>query len=205
MAIKTDKTVLYHISKCGGTWAGEAVRRVGLPYSRCKEDKKKIVELGNEFGLRRKHGIPRFMLPEEVEGLFSVCFVRHPLSWYKSIWDYKKNPAARGRYPPDIYWVPDYDEFVTNLLDAYPGGFVTKLYQYYVGEYANQVDFIGHLEYLTDDLVIALTLAGETFDEDLLRARGPRNVSKKSTAVLSTETHNRVLEAESWVLERFYG
>ena len=198
MAIQTDKTVIYHISKCGGTWVGEAVRRVGLPYERCKEDKEKLKKLDNEFGLRRKHGVPAFT--KGVEGLFSVCFIRHPLSWYKSIWDYKKNPVSRGRYPPDIYWVPDYDDFVTGLLDAYPGGFVTKLYQYYT-----DVDFVGRLEHLADDLVTALTLAGETFDEEALRASGPRNVSKKSTAVLSTETYNRALEAESWVLERFYG
>jgi hypothetical protein len=205
MAVKTNKTVLYHISKCGGTWAAEALRRVGLPYSRCKENKEKLNELGNEFGLRRKHGIPVFMLPEEVKGLFSVCFVRHPLSWYKSVWSYKREPVSRGKFPPDKYWVPDYEEFVKNMLFVFPEGFVTKLFQYYVGEHADQIDFIGRQEYLADDLVTALTLAGETFDEHLLRARGWRNVSKKSDAVLSDETYNRVLEVEKWVVDNFYG
>ena len=206
MAVKTKKWVLYHVPKTGGIYAKEAIMRTGLRYGRCRDKSVGHKELRNEFKLEREHSIPAAMWPEEVKGLFSFCFVRHPVTWYKSIWSFRAMHQVRNmKFPVDRHWVPDYEEFVVSMLDAYPRGFVTKLFQYYVGESGDRLDFVGRQENLTNDLVTALTLAGETFDEQLLRGTKKYNVSKKSAVALSEETQDRVLEVEKWVVDNFYG
>ena len=205
MAIRTERSVIYHIPKCGGTWVQMAIGRAGLYHDRCVDKAVKHKELRNEFGLMRKHSVSSNMWPEEVKGLFHFCFVRHPLTWYNSVWRFRRVvPVPNSRFPIDRYWVPNYEEFITNILNDYPEGYVTKLFQFYVGENLDGVDFIGRQENLANDLVKALTLAGETFDEDALRATKRKNISKKFNTVLSEETQNRVLETEKWVIDSFY-
>ena len=205
MAIRTDKSVFFHIPKTGGIWAKEAIRRTGLPYHRCRDRAVGHKELRNELNLEREHSIPANMWPKDVEGLFSFCFVRHPLTWYQSIWRFRKSyQVLNTKFPVDRNWVDDYDLFVNNMLDAYPKGFVTELFQYYVGENLDIVNYIGKQESLADDLVKALTLAGETFDEKALRATKPFNKSRRFPAVLSEKTQDRVLETEKWVIDSFY-
>jgi len=205
MAVKTKKSVIYHIPKCGGIWVKETIRRAGIPYTRSKDRAVGHKELRNDFRLEREHSLPPNMWPEDVKGLFSFCFVRHPLGWYKSIWRFRKNyQVLNPKFPVDRNWVPVYEDFVNNMLNSYPNGFVTELFQYYVGENIDGVDFVGRQENLADDLVKALTLADETFDEKILRTTKRWNRSKEYTAVLSEETQNRVLEVEKWVIDSFY-
>jgi len=201
VAIRTDKSVFFHIPKTGGIWAKEAIRRTGLPYHRCRDRAVGHKELRNELNLEREHSIPANMWPEEVKGLYSFCFVRHPLGWYKSIWSFRKlHQVLHPKFPVDQHWMPNYEQFVINMLDAYPGGFVTKLFRFYVGG----VDFVGRQENLANDLVKALTFAGETFDERILRSTKRFNVSPSYEVVLSKETQERVLEVEKWVIDSFY-
>lgn len=203
MAIKTEKSVIYHIPKCGGIYAKEAVRRSGLKYGRCKEYKTGV-------WLKREHATPSVVIEEHKDGLFSFCFVRRPIEWYKSFWCYRMRSRTLDlRSPIDWCWNNEFDQFVINVLDAFPTGYVTNLYQCYVGRNADQMDFIGRQENLTDDLVKALTLAGEVFDEKILRSTKHFNASAArpkygNLATLSDETTNRVLEAENWIIEKFY-
>lgn len=198
---RSGKSVVYHIPKCGGVWVKEAMRRSGVKYDRCRGSGRKF-----SFGLVREHAPPDGVAEEDREGRFAFCFVRHPVGWLKSFWCYRvKTGRLDAKFPPDACWDDCFEPFVLNLLDAYPGGFVTHLYQHYVGD----VDFVGRQESLADDLVMALTLAGEEFDEVALRALGRRNVSggkerMKKLLMLSDGTRERTLGVERWVVERYY-
>jgi len=201
MAVKTDKSVFYHIPKTGGIWVKEAMRAGGLELSRCRNKR-----VSHSFALKREHATPDVVCEEEKAGRFSFCFVRGPVGWLRSFWCYRiKTGALDPKFPLDGLWHGEFESFVLNVLGAYPGGFVTKLYRFYVDD----VDFVGRQERLANDLMWALVLAGEQFDEQKLRATRWRNVSAASPQLaslcqLSTETEARVEAAESWVLDRFY-
>ena len=51
----------------------------------------------------------------------------------------------------------------------FPNGFVTELFQYYVGKDLSKINFIGKQENAENDLVEALKLSGQEFDEGRLR------------------------------------
>lgn len=207
MAVRTSRAVIYHIARTGGIWIKVAIHRSGLRYDRCKHRRGAI----HEFGLVREHATPDMLRPEDKEGLFSICFVRHPVNWVKSFWAFRVRTGYLDmKFPLDRIWNDDLEKFVANILSEYPEGFVTRLYQYYIGEKADRLDFIGRQENLVDDLVQALTLAGEEFDEVTLRATGRKNAAASSPrfaglCLLSQETTDRILEAEGWVLDNFYG
>jgi hypothetical protein len=181
MASKTEKSVIYHIPKCGGIWVKEAMRRSGLRYDRCRH-----VRAAHPFSLKREHAPPDMVRDGEKVGRFSFCFVRHPLGWLRSFWAFRvKTSWLDYKFPADRLWDDMFDIFVDNLVDAYPQ------------------------EHLADDLVTALTLAGEDFDEERLRTTPWRNIAAagrrfRKLCVLSERTEQRALEADAWVVETFY-
>lgn len=172
----------------------------------------------NPFGLYSGHKMPDGISEENKDGRFLYTFVRHPIAWYKSFWCFRikaRDGAGYatikpGRFVLDRYWSPKWDEFVDNVLEGYPDGFVNKLYRAYVGDNCEKVNFIGKQENLANDLVKALTLAGEDFDEKKLRATKRVNVAaglKKygKLCKLSKKLEKKILDKERWVIERFYG
>ena len=201
MAIRTDKSIFYHIPKTGGVWVKETMRRAGLEYGRCRDK-----PVSHPFRLKREHATPAVVRDEDKAGRFSFCFVRRPVSWYRSFWCYRiKTDTVGQKFPLDLMWDDEFEPFVRNVLAACPNGFVTKLYQFYVDD----VDFVGRQENLRGDLVRALTLAGEQFDENAIRNTRRFNMSATSKRFigkceLSAETRARVQKTEAWVLERFY-
>jgi hypothetical protein len=208
MAIRTTKSVIYHIPKCGGIWVKEAVRkslhRTGMAYWRCRQ-----AHVAQEFGLVREHSTPDRVIPEDREGYFSMAFVRNPVTWYRSYWCYRvKTGYLDKKFPLDNLWDDNYEKFLVKALDNLPG-FVTQLYQFYVGKDGKRLDYVGKQENLTWDLIEALTLAGEDFDEIVVMKTQWRNIAYQSSrigklAVCSKELDDKIEESERWVLETFY-
>ena len=69
------------------------------------------------------------------------------------------------------------------------------------------MDYVGKQESLTDNLVTALTLAGEKFNENLLRSISKSNKSSSefiNKSKLSKELENRIIASERWVIGEFY-
>lgn len=199
MAIRTKRFIFYHIPKTGGTWVKVALEEAGVTY-------RPTHTCGgpHPFNLKWAHASPDTVRPGSGDGLFSFCFVRRPVAWYRSYWAFRSRKGARRdeNFPADGLWSDNFDEFVNNLLDAYPDGFVSKLYQYFTGINGDKVDYIGKQESLVNDLVLALRMAGEEFDEQALRAcrRTNRSPAKwKKRAVLTADTLIRVQEAERWI------
>ena len=203
MAIQTDKIIFYHIPKTGGIYTKEAIRRSGIPYGRAREIK-------NSFWLKREHSIPDNIQPRDKDGRLSFCFVRNPISWYKSFWCYRKQTnILEMKFHADRCWDDVFERFVVNMLEQFPNGFVTELYKLYVGEDLSKVDMIGTQENLTNDLVKFLYAAGEDFDEDILRGMRKFNVSHgkrkySQYCSMSKPTINWLLDTEKWITETFY-
>ena len=73
MGFRTDKSVYYHIPKTGGIWVKRALRACGLGYRRTKNR-----ALRHRLMLRNEHDIPRRVMDEDKDKLFSYTFVRNP-------------------------------------------------------------------------------------------------------------------------------
>ncbi len=135
---------------------------------------------------------------------FCFAFVRHPVSWYRSRWLYR---MATGwvRHPvDDVCRSDNYSEFVRSLITHFPG-YLSKLYEDYVGTVSLPIDFVGRQENLVDDLICALRLAGEDFDESVIRSLPPQNQSRKSRNLgETTSVDKQIIEAESKAISRFY-
>jgi hypothetical protein len=79
------------------------------------------------------------------------------------------------------------------------------MFEDYVGPTNREIEFVGRFERLADDLVHALRLSGETFDETDLRRTAPVNVSMWPTndALWSPARAVAVERAERDCLTRF--
>ena len=208
MPVRTDHLVLYHIPKCGGIWAKEALRRSlrdKSAYARCNSS-----GVVNPFGLYREHATPDGTLEEDKLGRLSVCFVRHPVTWYQSFWAFRiKSESYDPDFPLDDLMDESIDRFVQNVFSNFPNGFVTELYRYFVGEDLSKINFIGKQETLSSDLVEVMKLAGEDFDEDVVKNLKWINVSGhskryKSKIKISPAIESQILEKEDWVIQTFY-
>ena len=91
------------------------------------------------------------------------------------------------------------------MIERVPGD-ASALYEAFIGPPGDGIDFIGRYGRLADDLVAALHLAGESFDEQALRAHPPVNVSDyvRLPACYGRRAAERLAECERAAIERFY-
>jgi hypothetical protein len=207
MPHRNDRMFFWHIPKTGGRWVLEALsrRRACAGLSRVKRvqpEEKPLMLFGH-------HAPPGQVAEELKRDRFHFCFVRHPINWYRSWWAYRvRRGRTDKRHYADRYHREDCDEFVNVMLDEHPNGFVTELFQLYVGLHADQMDYVGRTENLLSDLKEICRRAGQPvkvpFDE-----LAPINVSSTlpeiaRRAVVTPSTAERVNAVEHWVLENFY-
>lgn len=142
----------------------------------------------------------------DTEGHFTFAFVREPVSWYGSTWSYRRWLRTTGLEDMQHFYDPwldlDFPDFVDRILDSQPG-FLSRSYESYVGPPDDPIDFIGRFENLTDDLVRALELAGQDFDEDALRNFAPVNRSAPAPPC-PPDLRARLMHVERDAYERFY-
>jgi len=195
MAVLTERAMFYHIPKCGGTWVRQAMENAGIA---CKTAP---ITWRHPFGpmIHRTHAAPGNVRDDARGGRFAFTFVRHPVEWYRSYWTSIQGVRPRGNWWLDRLPRDDLNEWALALIAQYPG-FVTDLYRQYA-----PVEFVGKRERLPDDLVEALTQAGETFDEDALRATPRVNVG----ATVGVDTFepgvlDAIREAERDGIRRWY-
>jgi hypothetical protein len=158
--------VFLHVPKTGGTWVRAAVRASGVAFEEYFVD-------GDQHG-----DLSYCPHPDK----FKFAFVRHPYTLYRSYWRFKM-----GRFGNAAQWDPrnpfdadcaacSFEQFVCNVLAKYPG-WCSRMFEDYTGVRDHQIEFVGRFESLADDLVSALRLAGEEFDEALIRQTPAANVS----------------------------
>lgn len=183
-AILPSGAVFLHVPKTGGSWVMAVLKDQNLLRTyvkpkhvsayRYREFFRHHPELYLYYCL--KHGP---LWHHATKDTFRFFFVRHPLSWYESLWTYMSGrswqPFPERPSRLSTAWHPksllhqhaseDFNLFVSRVAEAYPG-FVTNLYHYYD---AIPATYVGRQESLADDLVEVLTLLNERFDEDRIR------------------------------------
>jgi hypothetical protein len=183
-----------HAPKTGGTWVTVALEAVGISYER----------IWTRLGAGNR-GHPTLLESATFTDRFTFAFVRHPLDLYRSFWA----DNMRVGWPPNR---PFYDlrsdhfpTYVDRILRQHPGFFSEHLEEF-TGPPEAQIAFVGRYESLVDDLVRALSLAGEEFDEARLRAIPPanRNDYARHHATYDRALADRVVESEQQAIQRWY-
>jgi len=168
MPLVLPHSIFYHIPKTGGTWVRAAIRAAGIPANEVCGS----VPQNDRPGSAYFHATPSDIRPQ---GRFSFAFVRHPLAYYQSYWAYKMRRGPEDFNAFDAHHMHnDFCTFAWSVVRDYPG-WLSDTYARYAGQDGKGVRFVGKLEQLADDLVAALRLARERFDETMLRSVPPVN------------------------------
>ncbi len=183
------KSCFLHVPKTGGSWVKRAIEAAGIA---CQP-----------FSIGGNHHPTLADCPRPA--LFKFAFVRHPLSLYRSYWQYKMTYG----WDPDntldqLCKADEFSTFVTSVLTQLPGVYSRSLHDF-VGAPGHEINFIGRYENLVEDLIRALQLADEAFDAAAIRALPAYNISDKAKfpAVYTPELEAQVLQAEAEALSRF--
>lgn len=188
MALIMQHCRFLHTPKTGGVWVEQAVTNSGIVHARMPGPLKHV-------NLNSCPG----------NGLLTIAFVRCPWSWWKSYWVYKMHFGWIKQVRFDMDCISDHFEtFIVNVLERRPG-YWSQVCEWYCGPPDDEIDFVGRFEHLVDDLVSALSIAGERFDEARLRKTRPVNVGdyKSVSTRCSDELRARLLVTEAKGLTRF--
>ncbi|MEW6754950.1 MAG: hypothetical protein AB1505_28800, partial [Candidatus Latescibacterota bacterium] len=173
MAFLLRRSVFIHIPKTAGQWVASALESAGLLAGRLGVVHASPDEICREGAYRARP--------------FRFAMVRHPLSWYQSMWAHRVDEEWGPMDDPAWFtprWVEvwaeftkqcraaTFAEFVRACTSHYPQGFVSTLYDVY----AQDCGFVGKQERLPEDLIEALTRAGEEFEPRPVQQTPPRNV-----------------------------
>lgn len=183
------RSCFLHVPKTGGSWVKKAILASGI---NCESFS---IKDNNHPGLRE------CPFPEK----FKFAFVRHPLGVYRSYWQYKMTYGWDLHNPIDQNCRDDnFEAFVSHVLAKMPGVYSCCIVNF-VGTDRKPIEFIGKYENLVEDLITALTMAGCHFNENVIRALPPINVSNKQAfpAEYTPELKSAVLRTESGVMTRF--
>lgn len=164
MALLLPRSLFFHIPKTGGSWVRRAVKRAGIPADEVIPDVPAArLQPGDLI-----HALPMQL---QIRNRFRFAFVRHPLTYYQSYWSYRMKVGwdPERNVVDRKYRSDDFETFVRSVLAKVPDGWVSAVYERYLGTDFLGFDFVGQMERLSDDLVVALTFAGETFNEEALR------------------------------------
>ncbi len=178
-----------HVPKTGGSWVIKAIIASGI---KCEDYR---IEGNPHIGLAY------CPCPDK----FKFAFVRHPVQLYQSYWQFKMGIGWDPKNSLDSNCRSDcFHQFIRNVLAKYPGVFGNSLNDF-VGEEGNEIEFIGKYEHLVEDLIRALRLAGESFDEEAVRNTPPYNVSSKSRFPVeyADELEKAIRYTENKVIKRF--
>lgn len=153
MALLLENTVLYHAGRTGGHWVRAFVCQAGLVRGESP----------------RLHDSPEDLRywPDANSRAWSIAFVRHPLTWIRSLWIHETHFGWTHDTlrPLDEYGT--FAEYLEYLIDAFPGGAVTK----YFAPFIDNVKLIGKFEKLAAELVRLLKEAGESVPETPFEGR----------------------------------
>lgn len=205
MAFVLPKSVFVHIPKTGGQWVVEALKNAGLTVDPLGVVHTTPDEINHEQAFRERRSV--------------FAMVRHPLSWYQSMWAHRTDEEWEDIDDTDWFtdrWVKvwaeftkfsradEFGEYVRRCCARFPDGFVSMLYD----AYTDECTFVGKQEQLVDDLIRALALAGEQFDTERIRTTTPRNVRgcqprRLSRSAYTPELMELVMSTEARAIERF--
>jgi hypothetical protein len=201
MAVILPNSVFIHIPKTGGTWVGEMLKKQGLFLEELLAKKTEP-----NFLLHSAHNVP-LRNKEFQTRPHRFCFVRNPLSWYRSYWIFHN--SIRWNNDTCISRLNDkfFEKYIKNIVEYCSKNKTSFLFDLYF-MFTKYCTFIGKQETLRADIITALTQANESFREKIIRDQVSVNIyhSKEiaKSAVYTKAMQEDIISADSKCFE-FYG
>jgi hypothetical protein len=205
LAFLLTKSAFIHIPKTGGQWVVAALKGAGVPVRRLNVVHTSPDEVADN---------PEFQTRKEI-----FAFVRHPLSWYQSIWAHRMDDAWQPICSKQWFtqrwmnhWVEfnkycqsnRFEEFVRKCVSHFPDGFLSSLYE----TYTKGCTFIGKQENIANDLQTILEKTGEDFNRFELKNTNRHNVRanqpRRQFAIKYTkELIDLIMKAEQRAVDKY--
>lgn len=199
--ILKDGSIFLHVPKTGGNWVTTVLDKCGLIDKSIGEHKHIDMAMVVSIVNNRKSSMAsriKQKIDFSIKKPYMFCFVRNPITWYESWFNYMSQPdrdwcnwgdeKSMDSWHPNStlngLGNPDFNRFMHNVINKKPG-YVTELFGWYTKP---QIDFIGRQETLVDDLISILNYLNLDFDENLIRSTGKIGVSKKPVNKIEWDT-----------------
>lgn len=140
--------------------------------------------------------------------LFSFTFIRHPITWYPSMFAYSQEHGwdREESYP----WTRAFQSdtllgFVQNVARYYPEGYLYKLIERATVAPRKRINYVGKQEVVHMDLCIALAAIGVRADsKHIQEGMTDRINASERLPVLDLRTARAIEELEEETIRRWY-
>lgn len=195
MALQLPKSIFFHTPKTGGCWVRQAILNSGIPTNEVIPESLINKDLSGAACLHTGRRIIK------AHGRFTFSFVRMPDTWLQSYWGYRMTTGWDDRHIMDREIKSDiFSEYAQAYIEKFPEQFSTM-----VANFTDGVDFVGRQENLVEDLIKALTLAGEEFDPAVISRTKLKNESRKDlNKEYAPGQREKILEINKDFIQEFY-
>ena len=176
--------------RTGGMWVTQALSAAGVPVE--------------QDGIR--HDSPAVSPPKRP---FCFTFVRHPLTWYQLYWAYRMshNWKQTNKWDCDLVSTT-FSDFIEKALHKRHNGRFSGMCRRMTLASPQSAMYVGRYESLIEDLITALTMAGEEFDEHALRSFPAINARSqlkewKEKCVYTLELAEALCKSEKGAMELY--
>ena len=208
MALALKNSVFLHVQKTGGHWVNDCLVK-------CNLTEKHVIDHSNKVS-------------KECKNFFKFTFIRNPIDWYVSRW---RCPHHRGRCwlngidPTSPKFNDEKSNFNLNTSDLDAQNLdefndfnvwakrilncpqVQKnnigMASLHMQPKIDLSNFVGKKENIKNDLIKALTLAGEVFDKEIIESNKPVHVSQILKPIIYKENLHKILILDRKIIEKY--
>lgn len=185
--LPTSRTLIVLPTKTGSSWLRAALKASGVHTQ----------EVGS-----KQFGGHDDLSEHDLTHVGACSIVRNPIDWYRSYWAYRMERGWRPKYDLDrLCGSNNFTVFIRNVVVCLPG-FVTAMFERYVGPVSQPIPYILKQERLSQDLASLLYQRGENFNIDALLATPRINITKIKPEI-DEATRDTIIFMELPMLRRF--
>jgi len=213
--LSESKALFLHIPRTGGSWIERAFLRWGI-------GQVKRYDVADRYRPRKHTLLGYYRNQSLIDVEFVFSFVRHPVSYYESVWrwltsamDVRKKDFGNDKRPwsPNTeaykWYRPKFTDWVELMLEHQPG-WVTRLFELYIGpEKGEFCCYVGRMESLLDDFCEVMSLLG--YDKQVDKNKGERIHYTNSVrcavvprVIWPEDLRQQVERTERLIIRRFY-